>query len=113
MSANPISPPDTITMTCVRPAQNQTITVVIPAGMVAMLDWLAGNVKNADGNAKYLYGLNVIWADVIGVLLPAWSEAFISGQVAPLQDQVDTERQAIQAQVAAVGRVDGDRQWRR
>jgi hypothetical protein len=88
-------------MVCTRAALGQTITVTIPQGMVQMLDWIAANTKNSDGSQKYLYGLNVIWQDVIALLLPGWGEAFKNGQVAPLQAEIDAARAEIDAQLAA------------
>ena len=98
MSTNQTNPSDTITIVCTRPAKNQTITVTLPAGLVDMLDWIAENVKNPDGSAKYLYGLNVLWTDAIELLLPHWQEWYINGQVAPIQAQLDTAKhQAVSA----------------
>ena len=101
MSTQTTPPPDIVTMVCTRPVKNQTITVTIPEAMVQMLDWLAANTKNPDGTNRYLYGLNVIWHDVIECLLPMWKQRYSDGQVAPLQTQIDAQRQAIQGSVAA------------
>ena len=79
---------DTITITCVRPTANQTITVTIPPAMVGLLDWLAANVKNSDGSPKYMYGLNVIWQDVIAQLVPVWRQRYMEGQLASQVAQI-------------------------
>jgi hypothetical protein len=81
---------DIITMTCVRPALNQTIVVTIPEPIVLLLDWMASNVKNPDGTSQYMYGLNVIWRDVIDQLVPKWRQQYIEGQLADARLQMVT-----------------------
>lgn len=90
---------DTVEVVCTRPEQNQTITVTIPESVVQMLDVLAASTKAPDG-AAYLYGMNVIWKNVILLLLPMWQEQYIALQTAPLQDQIAAARQQISTAIA-------------
>jgi hypothetical protein len=93
MSDQPTTP-DVMILTCARPALNQTITVTMPPEVVAVLQALSDNVTVPDmanpGQAKkkYLYAANVIWADVISMLVPYWLQQYVSILTAAQQAQI-------------------------
>jgi hypothetical protein len=74
--------PDTIVITCARPVLNQTIVVTLPEGVANVLDFLAANTMIPDQanpgqqKPKYAYAMNVVWQDVLAMLLPMWTEQF-------------------------------------
>jgi len=96
---------DTVVITCVRAAQNQTITVTLPEPVVQLLDAIAAGVQVPDPTnpgqtkAKYSYGLNVIWQDAIERLVPLWAEQFKN---LSLQSQMQQITQGIAQSVADI-----------
>jgi hypothetical protein len=104
--------PDVMTLTCARPALDQTITVTIPPEVVEVLQVLSDSVTVPDmanpgqTKKKYLYAANVIWADVITMLVPYWLQQYVSILTAAQQAQIAsaqaTATQQFQAGIADI-----------
>jgi hypothetical protein len=100
----PDTTPDTIVITCSRPAQNQTETVTLPPDLVAVLQYLSENVTVNDPVSgqpvrKYQYAANVIWTDVLTILLPIWTALYANTVNAPLQTQIASQEASIRSQI--------------
>jgi hypothetical protein len=99
--------PDVMVLTCARPATNETITVTLPPSVVAVLQALSDNVTVPDiaapGQAKkkYLYAANVIWADVISMLVPYWLQQYVSILTAAQQAQITAAQSGASQQFQA------------
>jgi hypothetical protein len=93
--------PDVATLVWNRPAQNQTVTVTVPTPILQLLDWLAANTTNQQGQ-KYVNTPNVVYSDVFSILVPRWIASYQQGQMAVAQAAVTATMAGIQGSLAQV-----------
>ena len=109
--------PSTITYT--NPNTGFTITAEIPSKIVEILKWLAANTflsqyvapvgapqppgtSPVANTPRYEHEANVIYRDVIELLVPVWTERWCAGQAASLveQAQITVETKKSEARTA-------------
>jgi|SRR6516165_3932817 hypothetical protein len=93
--------PDIATLVWNRPAQNQTVTVTVPTAILQVLDWLAENQPNQQGQ-PYINTPNVVYSDVFAILIPRWMALYQQGQIAAAQASVASTMAGIQGSLAQV-----------
>lgn len=101
MATTPTPTPDIVTIVWNRPAQNQTVTVTVPTAIVQLLDWIALNEPNQQGQ-KYINTPNVLWSDVFALLIPRWMGLYQQGQLSAAQASVASTMAGIQGGLAQV-----------
>jgi hypothetical protein len=101
MATTPTPTPDVVTIVWNRPAQSQTVTVTVPTAIVQLLDWLAANEPNQHGQ-QYVNAPNVLWSDVMALLIPRWMALYQQGQIAAAQASVSSTMAGVQGSLAQV-----------
>ena len=101
MATTPTPTPDVVTIVWNRPAQNQLVTVTVPTAIIQLLDWLAANEPNQQGQ-KYVNAPNVLWSDVFALLIPRWMSLYQQGQLAAAQATVASTMAGIQGSLVQV-----------
>ena len=87
--------PDTATLVWTRSAQNQQVTVTVPTDILQVLDWIAANQPNQNGQ-PYINTPNVVYSDVFAILIPRWMGLYQQGQTAAAEASVASTMNAKQ-----------------